>query len=131
VITGPSKLAVQETLCSDIAKSFAFNMSDKVWERHGARHPMGEGFSGFQDGIPQTINQQSVLAATATVPPTLLENTILTRRPREVIDQAAVWRDHGVRYIVVCNLSFLQPSLKKGLMAGRPLMRVLRGLRRL
>ena len=131
VITGPSKGAVEETLGSDIAKSFAFNISDQIWQRHGARHPMGDGFSGFQDVLPQTMDKQSALSATAQVPNALIKDAVLTGTPREVIDQAAVWRDHGVRYIVVCNLSFLQPSLTKGLVTSLPLTKVLRGLRRL
>ena len=49
----------------------------------------------------------------------------------DVIDQAAEWRDHGMRYPVLFNASGLQPSLRKGLAAGAPFVRILRGLRKL
>jgi phthiodiolone/phenolphthiodiolone dimycocerosates ketoreductase len=55
----------------------------------------------------------------------------LTGTPEDVIDQAAEWRDHGLRYLVVCNVSGLQPSLRKGLATGRPFLRILRGLKKL
>jgi phthiodiolone/phenolphthiodiolone dimycocerosates ketoreductase len=48
-----------------------------------------------------------------------------------VINQAAVWRDHGMRYLVVCNVSILQPSLRKSLAASAPFFKILRRLKRL
>jgi phthiodiolone/phenolphthiodiolone dimycocerosates ketoreductase len=43
----------------------------------------------------------------------------------------AHWRDHGLRYLVVMNLSILLPSLRKGLAANAPLFRILRALKKL
>lgn len=51
--------------------------------------------------------------------------------PDEVIDQAAEFRDHGLRYPVVLNISMLQPSLRRGLAANVPFAKILRGLRKL
>ncbi|MCW2690599.1 MAG: flavin-dependent oxidoreductase, F420-dependent methylene-tetrahydromethanopterin reductase [Mycobacterium sp.] len=65
------------------------------------------------------------------VPVSLLKETVLTGTPEEVVDQAAEWRDHGVRYIVVCNISFLQPNLRRGLSANIPFIKVRRRLKRL
>ena len=56
---------------------------------------------------------------------------LLTGTPAEVIDQAAEWRDHGLRYAVMANASGLQPSLRRGLAASVPFARILRGLRKL
>jgi phthiodiolone/phenolphthiodiolone dimycocerosates ketoreductase len=61
----------------------------------------------------------------------LLKDAFLTGTPDDVIDQAAHWRDHGLRYMVVCNISTLQPSLRKGLAASIPLAAILRGLKKL
>jgi hypothetical protein len=51
--------------------------------------------------------------------------------PDHLNDQAAQWRDHGARYIVLCNASSLQPSLGKGLASGGPFCRILRGVKKL
>jgi phthiodiolone/phenolphthiodiolone dimycocerosates ketoreductase len=72
-----------------------------------------------------------VLSYTAQVPQSLMRVAFLTGTPDEVIEQAAYWRDHGLRYIVVCNVSTLQPSLRKGLTASIPLATILRGLKKL
>jgi phthiodiolone/phenolphthiodiolone dimycocerosates ketoreductase len=60
-----------------------------------------------------------------------LKEALLTGTPEDVIEQAAEWRDHGLRYLVVQNISILQPSLRKGLAAAAPFFRVLRGLKKL
>ena len=121
---------VEEALDSDIAKSFTLNAYAEFWARHGVQHPLGEDFSAAQDLIPQIMDEQTVLSYTAQVRLSLLKEAFLTGTPEEVIDQAADWRDHGVRYIVVCNVSTLQPSLRKGLAASIPLARILRSLRK-
>ena len=92
---------------------------------------MGDDFTGAQDLIPQTLDEQTVLSYTSDVPPSLLKEGLLTGTPAEVIDQAAEWRDHGLRYAVMANASGLQPSLRRGLAASVPFARILRGLRKL
>jgi phthiodiolone/phenolphthiodiolone dimycocerosates ketoreductase len=72
-----------------------------------------------------------VLSYTAQVPVSPLKEAFLTGTPGDVIDQAAHWRDHGVRYIVVCNVSTLQPSLGKGMTASIPVTTIHRGLKKL
>jgi phthiodiolone/phenolphthiodiolone dimycocerosates ketoreductase len=131
VVTGNTRDDVAETLSSDIAKAFALCVSGDVWERHGVSHPLGSGFSGSQDLVPQTLDAQSALNYAATVPDSLLREALLTGTPDEVLDQAAHWRDHGARYVVVCNAGLLQPSLRKGLATSGPFGKVVRGLRKL
>jgi phthiodiolone/phenolphthiodiolone dimycocerosates ketoreductase len=131
VITGRTSSDVEEALNSDIVKAFALNASGQDWARHGAQHPLGADFSGTQDLIPQTLDKQTVLSYTARAPMSLAKEALLTGTPEDVIGQAAVWRDHGVRYIVVCNVSTLQPSLRKGVEASIPFAKILRGLKRL
>ena len=131
VITGRTRDDVDEALDSDIAKSFALNASAEFWARHGVQHPLGEDFSGTQDLIPQTMDEHAVLSYTAQVPASLMKEAFLTGTPDDVIDQAAHWRDHGLRYAVVLNLSTLQPSLRRGLAASIPLATILRGLKKL
>jgi phthiodiolone/phenolphthiodiolone dimycocerosates ketoreductase len=97
VITGRTRDDVAEAPDSDIAKSFALKASAEFWARHGVQHPLGAAFSGAQDLIPQTIDEQTVLSYTAQVPVSLMKEAFLTRTPDDVIDQAAQWRDHGLR----------------------------------
>jgi phthiodiolone/phenolphthiodiolone dimycocerosates ketoreductase len=112
-------------------KAFALNVPAEEWARHGVSHPFGDDFAGAQDIIPQTLDEQTVVSAAAQVPPSLLKECALTGTPDEVIEQAAEWRNHGMEYVVICNVSAVQPSLRRGLAASVPFMRILRQLRRL
>lgn len=131
LITGRSRDQVDDALNSDIAKAFALNIPAQMWAAHGVQHPLGHDFAGAQDLIPQTLDEQTVLSYTAQVPASLMKEFFLTGTPQEVVDQAAQWRDHGLRYLVVMNLSILQPSLRNGLAANAPFFRILRALQKL
>jgi phthiodiolone/phenolphthiodiolone dimycocerosates ketoreductase len=131
VVTGRSGDEVDETLASDAAKAMALNVPADMWRSHGVEHPLGQDFSGGQDLVPQTFDEQTVLSYVRQVPVSLLKDALLTGTPEEVIGQAAEWRDHGLRYLVLCNISILQPSLPKSLAASASFFRILRGLKKL
>jgi phthiodiolone/phenolphthiodiolone dimycocerosates ketoreductase len=60
-----------------------------------------------------------------------MKEFFLTGTARDVVYQAARWRDHGLRYLVVMNLSILQPSLRNGLAANASVVMILRMLKKL
>ena len=62
VVTGRSRDEVNEALDSAFLKAYALNMPAEAWARHGARHPLGDEFTGFQDLTPQTLDEQTVLS---------------------------------------------------------------------
>ena len=77
------------------------------------------------------MDEQTALPHAAAIPSSLLREALLNGTPDEIIDQAAEWRDCGVRYIVLINLSFFQRSLRKGLAAVMPFNKIVRGLKKL
>jgi phthiodiolone/phenolphthiodiolone dimycocerosates ketoreductase len=131
VLTGRSRGDVENTLSSDAAKAVALTLPGEMWADHGVQHPLGPDFAGAQDLAAQTLDEQTVLSYIKDVPVSLLKDALLAGTPDEVIDQAAEWRDHGVAYLVVNNVSILQPSLRKGLASSAPFFKVLRGLKKL
>ena len=131
VVTGRSDDEIDEALSSDAAKAFALNIPGEMWAAHGVRHPFGDDFSGGQDLIPQTLDEHTVLTYVKDVPLSLLKAATLTGTPQDVIDQAAQWRDHGLRYLVACNISVMQPSLWRSVTSAAPFIQILRGLKKL
>jgi phthiodiolone/phenolphthiodiolone dimycocerosates ketoreductase len=131
VISARSRDDADEALDSEIIKSWGLSASDEDFRRHGAQHPLGAGFSGAQDLLPFNMDEQTALSHVAQVPPALLRETTLNGTPEEVIEQAAQWRDCGVRYMVLINAGPLQRSLRKGLASLQPLNKIIRGLKRL
>jgi phthiodiolone/phenolphthiodiolone dimycocerosates ketoreductase len=131
VVTGRSRDDVDEALDSVVVKSSALAAPADTWARHGVEHPLGTDFSGMQDLVPQTIDEQTVLAYTAKVPASLMRELIFNGTPDEVIDQLAEWRDHGLRYSLILNASPLNPRLRKTLAANAPFLKILRRLKSL
>jgi phthiodiolone/phenolphthiodiolone dimycocerosates ketoreductase len=125
---GRNRQEIDEALESSAMKTFALNAPAELWERHGVSHPVG---SGYQDIIPQVFDEESVLSYTSDVPLSLLKDACLQGTPDEIVDQIADWRDHGLSYPVLLNLSTLQPSFRRGLAAGNPFAKALRGIRKL
>ncbi len=131
VITGRSRDDVDEALDSELVRASALGASDEIFARHGAQHPLGAGFSGAQDLLPHDIDEPTALSYVSQVPPTLLREVWLNGTPKEVVEQAARWRDCGVRYMVLLNGSAFQRSLRKGLAATQPFNKIVRELKRL
>jgi phthiodiolone/phenolphthiodiolone dimycocerosates ketoreductase len=73
----------------------------------------------------------AVLSHTSNVPLSLVKDACLHSTPTEIVEQVAERRDQGMSYPVLLNLSTLQPSLRRGLAAGNPFAKALRGIRRL
>lgn len=131
VVTGRNRQEIDAALDSDVLRSFALNAPDELFVRHGSQHPLGAGFSGAQDLLPQGIDEHTALSYAAKIPPSVVREFLLTGTPDEVIDQIAHWRDCGVRYIVLSNMSLVQPSLRAGLASLTAFNKVVRGLGKL
>lgn len=122
---------VDEALDSEVIKSMALNASDEVWGRHGVEHPLGKGFSGAQDILPQGLDEETALAHVAKVPPSLMREILLHGTVDQMVEQAAQWRDCGVKHMVLANIGILQRSMKKGVATMAPFAKLVRALKRL
>jgi phthiodiolone/phenolphthiodiolone dimycocerosates ketoreductase len=131
VVTGFGRDEVDEALQSDAVKSAALLAPAEIWARHGAQHPLGTDATGGHDIVPQLLDEDTVLSYTKQVPASLIRELTLNGRPREVIEQAAEYRDQGLRYLVIANIGILQPSLSKGMASNLQFSRIIRGLKRL
>jgi len=120
-----------EALDSEVIRAAALNASDDFFARHGAQHPLGIGFSGAQDILPQDMDEQTALSHVKAIPTEVVRDCLLCGTPDEIVDRAAQWRDAGVEYAVLANLGPLQRSLRKGLTSMLPLMQVVRRLKKL
>ncbi|OBJ50094.1 LLM class flavin-dependent oxidoreductase [Mycobacterium asiaticum] len=131
VVTGRTRDDVEEALDSQTLRIFGLNASDEMFVRRGARHPLGEGFSGAQDLVPQDMDERTALAHAANIPPAVVRDFLVNGTPTEIIEQVAQWRAHGVRYVVLVNLSTMQKSLRKGLKATTSFNKIVRALKKL
>jgi phthiodiolone/phenolphthiodiolone dimycocerosates ketoreductase len=131
VIAGPSRDAVDAALESTVVKAWALNAPAEFYAHHGATHPMGADFSGMQDHAAFTMDERTIREKSAQVALSVVKGMILNGTVDKVLEQAAEWRDHGVRYIVVVNFGPMQPGLRNGMATMLPFTKVVRGLKRL
>jgi phthiodiolone/phenolphthiodiolone dimycocerosates ketoreductase len=130
VVTGRTRDDVDEALDSELLRAMGLNAADEIFARHGARHPLGAGFSGAQDLVPHSMDEQTALSHVADIPPSLMREVVLNGTPDEVIEQAERWRDCGVRYMVLANVSLMQRSLHKGLTSVMAFNKIVRELKK-
>jgi phthiodiolone/phenolphthiodiolone dimycocerosates ketoreductase len=131
VVTGRSRGEVDEALESEVVRAAGLLASDEFFAEHGAQHPMGVGFRGAQDFLPQDIDEQTALSHAKAVPNSVIRAMMLNGTPDEVVEQAAGWRDHGVRYMVLINGAPMQRSVRRGLAAMPAFAGVIRRLKKL
>src|SRR6201995_3028896 len=113
ILTGRAQDEIDQILDSNLVKLFVLNSSAEDWERHGAQHPMGPEFKGVQDLIPQLIDEETALKYAAMAPRGLVKELFAVGMPDEVVDQLALFRDNGLRCLVVGNMGALHPKLSR------------------
>lgn len=131
VVAGRNRADVDEALASPIIRSSGLLASDEFYAQHGAQHPLGAGFTGAQDYLPQEMDERTALDRTGEVPLDVVRDIGLCGTPDEIIDRAAQWRDAGVRHIVLVNYGPMQRSMRKGLASSLPFTQVVRRLKKL
>lgn len=131
VMVGRDRDDVEATLDSVAVRAWALNGPSDFYAHFGAEHPMGAGFAGMQDHVAFALDESTILQKAARVPRDVVENMMLHGTADDVIDQAATWRDHGVRYIVVVNFGPMGPGVRSGLASMGPFNEVVRRLKRL
>ncbi|WP_110809386.1 LLM class flavin-dependent oxidoreductase [Mycolicibacterium porcinum] len=131
VIAARSADVVEEALSSTVVRAWALNGPADFYAHHGAVHPMGDAFSGMQDHVSFTMDAATVAEKSSAVPLKVVKNMILHGTPDDVVEQAAVWRDHGVRYLVVVNFGPMNPSLRTGIATVMPFNTAVRRLKKL
>jgi phthiodiolone/phenolphthiodiolone dimycocerosates ketoreductase len=131
VVTGRSRSDVDGALESEVIRAAGLLATDEFYAKHGAQHPLGAGFGGAQDILPQDWDEQTALSYVKGVPDGVLREMTLNGTPEEVVEQAAAWRDCGVRYLVLINGSPMQRSLRKGVAAMPSFVKVVNRLQKL
>lgn len=130
-VPAKSESVVEEILAAPAVKSYALCAPSDYWKRHGAEHPLGAGFSGVNDLLPQTMDAETALKYTSMVPSSLIRQFTLAGTPPQILEQLAEWRDQGMAYPVLLNMGMLQPSLSTAVGSNVAFVQVLRGIRKL
>jgi phthiodiolone/phenolphthiodiolone dimycocerosates ketoreductase len=132
VLAANSRAVVDSALASTVVRTWAMTSAPaQFFADHGASHPLGDHFTGMQDSAAHSVDEMTIRQKSADVPLHVVKAMLLHGTPADIVDQAAEWRDHGVRNLVVVNFGPMQPGVREGLSTMLPFLQVVRSLKRL
>jgi len=102
-----SQTEAEQLLTSPPLRFFALLTPDSFWAQLGHLHPLGEGFRGGIDFIPQRYEGPEILKAMAAVPTEVLAKTVVWGTPAQVTDQIGALVSVGLRHVTLVSLSAL------------------------
>lgn len=105
VVTAPTEGDARRLFDSKAVRYAALLMSDQVWKRQGLTHPMGDGFRGMIDIVPQLLSREAVEAAIAAVPGERLAAEAIWGSPDQVVAKVRALGAAGLRHVVLVPLS--------------------------
>jgi phthiodiolone/phenolphthiodiolone dimycocerosates ketoreductase len=103
----PSETEAEQLLNSPPVRFFALLTPHSFWAQLGHSHPLGEGFRGGIDFIPQRYEGPEILKAMAAVPADVLAKTVVWGTPTQVIDQIGALVGVGLRHVTLVSMSAL------------------------
>jgi phthiodiolone/phenolphthiodiolone dimycocerosates ketoreductase len=129
-VIGRTEQETEAMLDSKAIRAFALAAPDELWRKVGREHPLGAGFRGYVDIIPERYDRQTIEAAIAAVPPELVrDGLLLWGTPEQVARKILKFGDAGLRHVVIAPVSGLV-SKRAALYSLRALYEIKRLLRR-
>jgi phthiodiolone/phenolphthiodiolone dimycocerosates ketoreductase len=129
VVLAPDHARARRILDHKAVRFTALLAPHHLWEELGVPHPLGEGFGGLVDFVPQRHPRAELEAALAKVPVDALADRILWGTPDDVLARLGGYVDAGLRHVVLQPVSALV-SRRDALYALRSIVGVLRRLKR-
>jgi len=105
VVIGRTEAEARRLFDSKAIRFASLLMSDAVWKRQGLTHPLGEGFRGMVDIVPQRMSREQVEEAIAGIPGDQLAGETIWGTPSMVADKLQALGEAGLRHVVLVPLS--------------------------
>jgi phthiodiolone/phenolphthiodiolone dimycocerosates ketoreductase len=127
-IVAPTKEAAREALNHPMAKFYALLAPDYYWQEHGLEHPLGKGFRGLIDIIPQDYTREELLAAMDKAPSELIANVVPYGTPDDIIAYLKDLEDAGLEHVHFNPISAIMTKELRSY-APRALWKIIRAVR--
>jgi len=104
IIVAPTEEEASAMLDTKVVRFLGLILPDAIWQLFGLEHPLGKGFRGYIDIVPETYDRQTVDAAIAKVPRAMVES-IFWGTPDQLVSKFRAFAEAGLRYLVPFDLS--------------------------
>lgn len=113
VLMGPDAETVQRLTEAPLVRALCVLLPAQVFRDLGVEGPYPDG-SGFHDFIPTAIDRAESLRIIDAIPPAVVRHYAFCGTPDEVADQVEEYVAHGLRHLVMWNITaFGDPSLAR------------------
>jgi phthiodiolone/phenolphthiodiolone dimycocerosates ketoreductase len=107
VVLGKDEASARRLLGQRALRFTALLAPSEVWSARGAEHPLGDGFGGLVDFVPQRYSRREIDAAIDRVPIDLVAQSVLWGTPDSVYGRLRDFVDAGLRHLVLGPVSAL------------------------
>ncbi len=101
---------------------------DRMWQQAGFRHPLGEGFGGMAEFVPDRYDRSDLEDAIDAVPGELLRQRLVAGTPDEVVGRLWELGEAGLQHVILSPVSPIV-SRRALLFAARTLPSIVRRLK--
>ncbi len=91
-------------LAAPLAGAMSLVASAANWERSGRRHPLGDGFQGLRDYVPEWYSPEELQAAVAAYHPDVLHDQVAHGTAAEIAAFFEPFVEAGLEHLVVSNV---------------------------
>ncbi len=106
-VAGPDDAGARALLDTRPVRFTALLAPDELWRRHGATHPLGDGFRGMVDFVPTRYGREELDELIDAVPGELLAEALIWGGPDRIVGQLRALGEAGLRHVVLVPLAAL------------------------
>lgn len=97
--------SAHEILSSPLAGAMSLVAADWEWKRAGFKHPLGDGFEGLRDYVPEWYSKEELEAAVAQYQPEVFHDVVAHGTPDEVAKSVEPFIDAGLEHLIFVNMA--------------------------
>ena len=110
VVADADRDRARERIDAGPVRLLALLLPDTRWRELGARHPLGDGFGGLTDFVPQHLDREEAVAALAAVPDAVLEAAVLWGTPGDILEAVQDLTNAGLRHLALHDVPALRQA---------------------
>ncbi|HEY5579009.1 MAG TPA: LLM class flavin-dependent oxidoreductase [Acidimicrobiia bacterium] len=107
VIAGKTEGEARRLLHHRSVRYLALLVPDYVWKKYGVTHPLGDGFRGMVDFVPEQYSTADLEEMMSSVPLDLMEEPAAFGTPRQLLEKLHSFREAGLQHVVLVPVSGL------------------------
>lgn len=97
--------SAHKILSSPMAGAMALVAASWEWERSGRKHPLGGGFEGLRDYVPEWYSKDELETAAAQYDIEVFHDVVAHGTPEEIVKSIEPFIDAGLEHVVLVNIA--------------------------